>query len=211
MTSPQLCHCRLASQSASSSAVLCASSFAWTAAPVSGRTAAPASARIANAELLGVPSGGRHCPVQSVHALRDAADAVLQLLQHGGWGAGSRPASWVPRLLKGLLDTVPHFLQLQPKLVLNGAPSPQRAPINTRIRRLGGCGFGFRGRQLVPQGDPAHGWIHCLGGVARDASLTDPLGITERTSSSSGSSFVMAVHSRVSSRCISARTFVTYL
>ena len=156
MTSPHLCHCRPASQSASSSAVFCASSFAWTAAPCQG---GPLHWRLRGSQTHSCfacrrgHATGCHlhtaAPVKSVHVLRDAADAALQLLQLGGREASSRPASWAPRLLKGLLDTVLHFLQLQPILLLNGAPLLQRASINSRIRRLGGSGFGCRGRQPV--------------------------------------------------------------
>ena len=56
---PQLCHCRPASQIVFSSAGPCASSSAWTAAPASARTVAPAFARLTNAQLPCEPPRGR--------------------------------------------------------------------------------------------------------------------------------------------------------
>ena len=123
-------------------------------APLPPRCSAPFLLR----EPLRSCQGGPHhlhtaAPIKSVHVLRDAAGAILLLLQHGGRGASSRPASRVSRLLKGL--------QFWPIVPLDCAPLPllQRTPINSRIRRLGGCGFGCRWRQPVPQGDPTPGWI----------------------------------------------------
>ena len=53
-------------------------------------------------------------PDKKVHVLRDAANAVLHLLQHGGRGACSRLTFRVPTLLQSSLDAVLHFLHLQP-------------------------------------------------------------------------------------------------
>ena len=147
-----------------------------------------------------------------MHILGDGADAVPRLLLHGGQGASCRPPTRIPTLLKGLQDTMLNPLELQPVLPFNGAPLLQRAPVRRRVRRLGGCGFG-RWRRLCGSGSNCDGrhlgdvllnhrasweywarfFLFCVFGWHAVHLL--------------GSSFGRSVHSRASSRCISALNF----
>ena len=99
---PQLCHCTPASQIVFSSAEFCLRGPLHPRLRGSQTHSCPASRR-GNA-------AGRHlnatARVGSVHTLKDAADAVPQLLQHDGRGASSCPPTRLLGLLKGLLDTV---------------------------------------------------------------------------------------------------------
>ena len=120
MNTPQLCHCRPPPPPPSSAPPL---------------LRGPLHPRLCGSQTHTCPTSRRGSaagchlnaidPVESVHVLGDAADAVPQLLQYGDRRPSSGPPSWTPRRLKGLLDTVLYPLKLQRALPLNGAHPPR--------------------------------------------------------------------------------------
>ena len=144
-------------------------------------------------------------PVQDVHVLGDAVQALLQLFQQGcrRVRVGARRTSRVPPLIESRLDAMLHLLQLQRILPLDGTPLVQRAPT---IQRLGGCGSDCRGGKPVPQGERPVDGVFSLHPTEQVAIVaTEPLGRTGRLSLEPALLDVSCLGDARSNCCLSGR------
>ena len=188
-------------QSASFFVVLCEFSFAWNAALVPGRTApAPHSITYKEHACLERCCG---CSPSVAPAWRSGSKLSAGVLHPK---AAQRFAGCCAAHLKAPARTSPELSASTP-----GSPVWVAAV---------DVGVSQSHKEIPPQAGFSV-WAH-VERVERDAILTDPFRCTERTPSSlahlaglllplHAPSFELAVHSSVSSRCISACTFVVHL